>query len=127
LAKGAREVYEFRSDYSDAFYFNWRLKIDAELQMPFVPTHENMSSLELSSAMPKHQLAYNLRRVFSGIVAGNVKEDSIRQVHKHGPFVINGQSALMKRMDALLEAFARDGRMKLSGKPYVPCYRLSAT
>ncbi|MBN1379983.1 MAG: LOG family protein [Gammaproteobacteria bacterium] len=126
LAKGTREVFDFRREYSDAFYFNWRLNIDEELQKPFIPTHENMATLELNNSMATHQLAYNLRRVFSGIVAGNVKEEGIRQIQKHGPFAINGDAELMKRMDALLEAFAEDGRMKLAGKQYVPCYKLAA-
>ncbi len=41
--------------------------------MPFEPTHENMANLELHKDQPIHLLAANLRRPFSGIVAGNVK------------------------------------------------------
>ncbi len=126
LAQGARKVFNFRREYSDAFYFNWRLKIDSELQMPFIPTHENMAALKLDNTIPTHQLAYNLRRVFSGIVAGNVKEEGIHQIHQHGPFRISAEAELMKKMDALLEAFSQDGRMKLSGKRYEPCYKLAA-
>ena len=126
LAAGTREVFDFRTEYSDAFYFNWRLKIDNELQKPFVPTHENMAALQLSHTMPVHELAYNLRRAFSGIVAGNVKEEGIRRIHKQGKFVINGDAKLMQRLDGLLEAFVHDGRMKLAGKEYEPCYRLAA-
>lgn len=126
LARGTQAVFDFRRECSDAFYFNWRLLINEELQKPFIPNHENMSALELNNSMPAHQLAYNLRRAFSGIVAGNVKEEGIRRIHKRGPFEINGDADLMQRMDALLEAFVREGRMKLPGKRYEPCYQLAA-
>lgn len=126
LAEGTQGVYEFRKEYSDAFYYNWRLKIDHDLQMPFTPSHENMAALQLKSHMPMHDLACSLRRVFSGIVAGNVKESGIRLVQENGPFRINGDRDIMREMDALLEAFVRDGRMKLPGKVYEPCYRLAA-
>ena len=33
-------------------------------------------------------------------------------------------SAMTKVTDALLAAFAAQGRMKLSGKAYTPCYRI---
>jgi predicted Rossmann-fold nucleotide-binding protein len=35
--EGTREVREYRKQHSDAYYFNWRLKIDGEFQRPFVP------------------------------------------------------------------------------------------
>ena len=125
LAKGAREVYEFRKQHFDAYYFNWRLKIDPALQKPFEPSHENMANLKLNVAMPQYKLAYNLRRLFSGIVAGNVKEAGIREVQKHGPFIINADEVIMQQLDALLEAYVRDKRMKLPGKTYQPCYKLA--
>ena len=46
--------------------------------MPFDPTHENMANLKLSPDQPVEVLAADLRRAFSGIVAGNVKEVGIR-------------------------------------------------
>lgn len=126
LEASAQSVYDFRSQHSDAYYFNWRLKIDPALQKPFVPSHENMANLKLDMSMPKYKLAYNLRRLFSGIVAGNVKESGIREVQKHGPFKINADKQIMQQLDVLLEAFVRDGRMKLPGKAYQPCYKLDA-
>ena len=45
-----------------------------------------MRALELHRDQPAHSLAVNLRRAFSGIVAGNVREAGIARVEKHGPF-----------------------------------------
>lgn len=117
-------VKEDRIRYHDAFYFNWRLKIDLEFQQPFIPTHEAMAQLELTSDLPIHQLAANLRKVFSGIVAGNVKEEGVKAVQKYGPYQIKGDKKLMQYLDKLLTRFAEEGRMKLAGKRYVPCYEL---
>ena len=64
---GIRQVREFRKSRSDAYYFNWLLRIDAEFQRPFKPTHENMRNLSLHKNQEKHQLAANLRRAFSGV------------------------------------------------------------
>ncbi|WP_292362692.1 pyrimidine/purine nucleotide monophosphate nucleosidase domain-containing protein, partial [Methylophaga sp. UBA1464] len=108
------------------YYFNWQLHIDPMLQQPFIPTHENMASLRLYSDMPKHELASNLRSAFSGIVAGNVKAFGIREVAKHGPYVINGEPELLRAIDDLLRKFVREKRMKLGQdeNAYKPCYKL---
>jgi predicted Rossmann-fold nucleotide-binding protein len=117
-------VREFRRSHSDAYYFNWLLKIDDELQRPFKPSHENMRNLSLHKHQPLHQLAANLRRAFSGVVAGNVKDEGIRAIEQYGNFEIQGDAEIMGPMDALLGSFVEQGRMKLPGKAYVPCYRV---
>lgn len=124
VKKGIKDVTFYRRQTSDAFYFNWMLKIDPEFQVPFVPTHANMARLDLHRDQPKHRLAANLRRAFSGIVAGNVKEDGVREVAKHGPFEISGDKELLDALSALLESFVKQNRMKLPGKAYKPCYRI---
>ena len=121
---GLKQVREFRTEHGDAYYFNWLLKIDREFQQPFNPTHENMSSLELNRDMEPHLLAANLRRAFSGVVAGNVKDEGIRAIEEHGHFEIRGDASIMDPMDALLAAFVEQQRMKLPGKEYIPCYRI---
>lgn len=118
------QVMEFRKRQGDAFYFNWRLYIDMLFQQPFEPTHANMAALNLHPEQAVYELASNMRRAFSGLVAGNVKESGIRQVRKHGPFKIHGNQTIMQKMDKLLERFAAQNRMKLPGKKYVPCYAL---
>ena len=121
---GIQRVRDFRKGREDAYYFNWLLKIAPEFQKPFAPTHENMRSLELHRDQAPHHLAANLRRAFSGIVAGNVKEAGIRAVEQHGLFEIRGDDAIMEPMDELLKSFVAQHRMKLEGKEYVPCYRV---
>jgi predicted Rossmann-fold nucleotide-binding protein len=122
--EGIHEVREFRKARDDAYYFNWLLRIAAEFQRPFQPTHANMHGLQLHRDQPPHQLAANLRRAFSGIVAGNVKDAGLRAVQQHGPYEIRGEAAVMEPMDALLQSFVAQQRMKLPGTAYVPCYRL---
>lgn len=126
MQDGVRMVREFRKEKGDAYYFNWLLKIDPAFQRPFLPTHENMSRLDLRRNQPVHLLAANLRRAFSGIVAGNVKEDGINEIAQHGPFEIRGDADIMAALDTLLGAFVEQQRMKLPGKAYIPCYRVVA-
>ncbi len=120
------KVQEFRNTHSDAYYFNWRLTIDAEFQRPFRATHAAMKGLEIREALPPHLLAANLRRAFSGIVSGNVREDTAAEIEKHGPFEINGSKKIMLLLDALLGEFVAQQRMKIAGADYSPCYRVSA-
>jgi len=124
MADGLIKVKNFRRERSDAFHFNWLLKIDEGFQRPFAATHENMAALHLQSDLPLHELAANLRRVFSGIVAGNVKENGIRLIEQHGPYQIRGEQQIMQPLDALLRQFIEAGRMKLPGAlPYQPCWQ----
>lgn len=125
MKKGLERVREYRIETKDAFYYNWLMHIDTEFQRPFDPTHEAMASLPVSRDLPRHQLAANLRRVFSGIVSGNVKADGIRRIREHGPFEIHGEAEIMEALDRLLNRFVRQHRMKLpGGKAYEPCYRI---
>jgi hypothetical protein len=123
MLRGMDAVREFRRRHSDAYNYNWLLGIQHELQQPFEPTHAAMASLEIRRGMEPHRLAAELRRAFSGIVAGNVKEHGIRLIEEHGPFEIHGDTDLLRPLDALLGAFARQRRMKLAGD-YQPCYRV---
>ncbi len=122
--EGIQRVRSYRKLHSDAYYFNWRLKIEKEFQQPFGPTHAAMRALDLHRNQPPHRLAANLRRAFSGVVAGNVKLQGIREIERHGLFELHGEPELMERMDALLGAFVEQGRMKLPGTRYEPCYRI---
>lgn len=122
MQDGIQQVREFRKIHGDAYYYNWILKIDREFQTPFVPTHENMKNLALHKDQDAHMLAANLRRVFSGVVAGNVKADGIRAIEQHGNFEIRGDASVMDPVDTLLTTFVEQHRMKLPGKKYKPCY-----
>ncbi len=122
---GIRKVKDCRIEQKDSFFFNWALDIPLAFQQPFVPTHEAMAALDLHHGRPAHALAADLRRAFSGIVAGNVKEDGMRRVEEHGPFQIHGDTDMMQSLDELLRAFVQQRRMKIAGE-YRPCYRVVA-
>jgi hypothetical protein len=83
-----------------------------------------MAALDLNESLPVHVLAANLRRAFSGIVSGNVREDTIADIEANGPFDICGSPRVMKLLDKLLAAFVAQGRMKLASESYTPCYRV---
>jgi len=124
ILKSLACVKEFRKENGDAYYFNWRLKIDHEFQKPFVANHDSMAGLEVAEDLPPHLLAANLRKVFSGIVSGNVREEAIDAIEEYGPFEINGSARIMRLLDRLLAAFVDQGRMKLAAENYSPCYRV---
>jgi pyrimidine/purine-5'-nucleotide nucleosidase len=123
LSKGMNLVKEHRKQEKDAFFFNWSLHLPEEFQHPFAPTHSAMRGLNLHRNQPVHLLAADLRRAFSGIVAGNVKEEGMREIEKHGPFEIDGDKDIMQALDGLLRAFVEQRRMKIAGD-YKPCYRV---
>ncbi|HBP90945.1 MAG TPA: LOG family protein, partial [Nitrospiraceae bacterium] len=117
---------EFRKHTRDAYYFNWHLTIDHEFQKPFEPTHESMAQLDLHADQPIHMLAANLRRAFSGIVAGHVKPQALNAIEENGPFKIHGDSMIMKIMDELLQSFINQHRMKIDQQNFKPCYEIVA-
>lgn len=124
MLSGIERVKTFRKEAGDAYYFNWMLKIERAFQQPFIPSHENMANLALHKKQERHLLAANMRRAFSGIVAGNVKDEGIRAIEEHGHFEIRGDAEILGPLDALLESFVAQQRMKLPGKEYTPCYRI---
>jgi len=124
MKRAIEAVLRFRDDNDDAAYFNWLLRIDKSFQRPFRATHEEMAMLELTRKLPPHDLACNLRRAFSGLVSGNVKEEGIRAVEEQGPFRLRAEPVIMRELDAMLRAFVAQGRMRLAGQKYEPCYEL---
>jgi predicted Rossmann-fold nucleotide-binding protein len=122
MANSLTQVLDHRKKTGDAFHFNWSLIIESDFQQPFEPTHENMSGLTISYDLTTAKLAANLRRVFSGIVAGNVKSGGIKAIREFGPFQLSGDKKIMALMDKLLASFVSQQRMKLPGSDYVPCY-----
>ncbi len=125
MTAGIEEVRQFRAKYNDAYHFNWLLKIDDIFQQPFDPTHDNMTNLNLSKTLPVHELAANLRRAFSGIVAGNVKATGMQRIREQGPYLLHGDPDIMLALDDLLRAFVEQKRMKLLASDYEPCYEIS--
>jgi pyrimidine/purine-5'-nucleotide nucleosidase len=125
MTAGIRKVREYRIAQKDSFFFNWSIEIPQDFQQPFIPTHEAMAALDLHHGRKPHELAADLRRAFSGIVAGNVKEEGMRRIEERGPFEIHGDADIMHSLDALLRAFVEQRRMKIAGE-YKPCYRVVA-
>jgi len=125
MSHGMDVIKDHRKISGDSYQYNWSLKIEPEFQLPFIPTHEMMGNLNLHYQPNKAELAANLRRAFSGIVAGNVKMETISSVTKEGPFQIKGDPDLMALLDKLLSAFVKQQRMKLPGTEYVPCYKIN--
>lgn len=124
-------VFDFMNDIKtqrkkdkDAFFFNWKLNIPFELQKPFIPSHTNMENLKLTSSQTSYEIALNLRSLFSGIVAGNVKSKTIQDIRKIGPFKIDGDPKIINAVDGLLKMFVKEGRMKVNNDDYIPCYKI---
>ena len=126
IRMAVEDVHSRRRQAQQAYYFNWELQIQPDLQEPFIPTHDKMAALQLHLRTPKHELASALRCAFSGLVAGNVKAFGIEQVRAHGPYKLSGDRKLLSSMDRLLRVLVRDERMKLGKgeRDYRPCYQL---
>ena len=73
-----------------------------------------------------HGAARSVRRAFSGIVTGNVKEAGIQAIESLGPYELSGDPSIMRALDELLAAFVAQQRMRLPGSVYRPVYRLVA-
>jgi hypothetical protein len=127
VTAGLKRVRDRRAADDNAYFFNWALDVGLEFQRPFEATHESMRALALHRDQPAHSLAFNLRRAFSGIVAGNVREAGIARVEEHGPFELRGDRHIIGELGKLLEDFVAQRRMRLSDpSAYVPCYRIVA-
>jgi pyrimidine/purine-5'-nucleotide nucleosidase len=126
MVHGMEAVREFRRRQSDSYNFNWLLAIQSAFQQPFEVTHQTMRALQLHRDQPLHELAANLRRAFSGIVTGNVKEYGIQAIERHGPYELAGDGTIVQLLDELLAAFVSQQRMRLPGSTYRPVYRLVA-
>jgi len=126
MVRGMDAVREYRRRNSDSYSFNWLLGIQPQFQKPFEVTHASMRALELRREQPVHELAANLRRAFSGVVTGNVKDYGIKAIEREGPYELSGDPAIMRLLDELLAAFVAQRRMRLPGSTYKPVYRLVA-
>jgi predicted Rossmann-fold nucleotide-binding protein len=123
MGRSVRDVRRQRRRDGDAYYFNWLLDVPLAHQLPFEVNHETVADLVLSRDLPPHELAVQLRRAFSAIVTGNVKDHGIRMIRRDGPFVLQADRELVSALDHLLKQFVAQGRMKLTGD-YEPCFRV---
>lgn len=125
MVLGRQKVEQYRRAMGDSFGFNWSLRIDPVFQERFEPNHESMAALALHRDQPIDQLASTLRQAFSGIVAGNIKAQTIEQIQQRGAFQLSGDPTLMSMIDELLTSFVEQQRMKLPGSQYEPCYTIN--
>lgn len=123
IATSMKNIEEQRRKLDDAYYYNWSLFIEEKFQSAFDPTHKSMAELNLSKDQPTAQLAADLRRAFSGIVAGNIKPKGIQAIKDHGRFKLKGDKDILDSLDKLLNSFIEQKRMKISGD-YTPCYEI---
>jgi pyrimidine/purine-5'-nucleotide nucleosidase len=124
IKEAVRAVRRHRLQTQESFSFNWGIHIPHDLQHPFEPTHDNMAALDLHRSREKSALVSDLRKAFSGIVAGNVKEDGVRAVAAKGPYKLDGEPELITSLSTLLNSFMAQGRMKLDSENYTPCFEL---
>ena len=127
MKRGIKAVRRQRIATAESFSFAWKLHVPEDLQRPFLPTHENMAGLPLHRDQPRHRLIAALRRAFSGIVAGNVKDFGVRAVEAHGPYQLHGEGEVIRGLAELLENFVRDGRMKIDPTSYRPCFEFAGS
>jgi hypothetical protein len=92
LVRHSSRCANFAASQNDSFNFNWLLRVPYDMQQPFVVTHASMRALALHRGQPVHRLAANLRRAFSGIVTGNVKENGVAAIERDGPYELAGRS-----------------------------------
>ncbi len=123
IQRSREKVKNYRLGTNDAYYFNWTMHIPSTLLSPFVPTHKSMLALELDKNQQPQKLACELRRLFSGIVAGNVKPEIRRSIDSKGPFEIKADSQLVAAIDQLLNHLVNEKRMKIGGD-YRLCYKI---
>jgi hypothetical protein len=125
IEEGIQAVRDYRRHNGDTYFYNWLLNIRHDSQKPFIPTHENMLALNLTKDQTTYQLATDLRKAFSGIVAGNVKKSGMQAIEEKGLFQLRGDREILTPLDNLLRAFVDQHRMKIpSNQKYSPCYHI---
>lgn len=127
LLASRASIEQYRREIGDTLSYNWSLHIPVEFQQPFIPTHENMANLQLEFSRPVAELAVTLRRAFSGIVAGNIRQDTMQAVAQYGPFQLHGDPIIMEKMSEMLQSFITEGRITLLREGYTPCYELKTS
>ncbi|MCP5346898.1 MAG: nucleotide 5'-monophosphate nucleosidase PpnN [Gammaproteobacteria bacterium] len=122
--RNLNQVVAHRRRSDESYSFNWQLGIPESMQSPFRVSHDAMAQLRLFRDQPAAQFVADLRRAFSGIVAGNVKPYGIRQVEQFGPYKLQGDPHIMRAIDTLLTECVASQRMKIGSGSYRPCYEL---
>jgi hypothetical protein len=112
---GVDRTLTWRDRTNDALYFNWSMHLDPGWQHPFKATHASMQALELSHRPSPEVRASSLRRLFTGLVSANVREEGIAALEAQGPFRISAEPEMRAALDDILSLMAREGRMRVTG------------
>ncbi len=123
MSRAIKRVHRARRKTGDAYYFNWLMRVPPAHQQPFDVSHDSVAALRLSKTLSDAELAVQARRAFSAIVTGNVKDNGVRMIARHGPFSLHADKTLVDALDHLLRSFSAQGRMQLHGE-YKPCYQV---
>ena len=119
----SKQARMWRDALNESYTWFGKLYLPPEVQHPFESNHENVAKLNLHRDQSPYELAVQLRRLFSAIVAGNVTDAGIHMIQEKGSFEINGDPEIIEALEELLQRFVQEKRMKLEGD-YKPCYML---
>ena len=109
---------------NDSYSFSWLTHINKSLQQPFRPTHKSVEKIMLTMNTNTSTLLFQLRKVFSTIVSGNVKVKYQNNIQKKGPFIIHADKKIKVELEKLLCLFVKEKRMTNKEK-YTPSYKIT--
>ena len=92
---------EHRKAHRDSFFFNWSPTSRWHSSQRSCPARGHGLASTCTTGRKPHELAADLRRVFSGIARANVKEDGMRRIEEFGVRDPR-RRRLMQSLDALL-------------------------
>ena len=112
-----------RDRCNDAAYFNWSLHLEPAWQAPFQATHASMRGLALNHHLPPAERAFALRKLFTGLVSGNVREEGIAAIEAQGPFTLTPAPEMQRALASLLDLLEHQGRMRFANRTRPPLHR----
>ncbi len=116
IKKEINQTLEFRKSNEDSFSFNWSLYVPYGLQETFHPSYDEIEKIFIHSKQNKMELAIDLRKIISSIVAGNVKRNFVKIISEKGPFKIKGEKTYLLAINEILEMFTLQKRMPTQNK-----------
>lgn len=122
MVQELRHVDSARDLNDDSDEWNSSLYFPEEFQIPFKPTHESVSALELHWNQPISRIAAELRKLCKAIVHGSVTAQGVAEIQEKGKYQIHGEPKMLEALDKLLTIFIGQKRMRADN--YVPCYTL---
>lgn len=109
---GPGGVREFRRAMNMSEFWDELVTIDEELQRPFLPSHEAVSTLQLNRHQSPMQLIIELRKAISAIIWALVTAEGNHAIQEQ-PLRISGEQRIKQALEMLLEALRQQGRMNL--------------